>query len=314
MLRSDNPISPADAAVLPETWRADVNACLVEGEKIVAQLEIDLDAALQFHQGIIVLTNRRLLAKQGDAEWQSSDLRAGLVLTYRDHAGIGALALCDASRLLGQWHYTLNHGGALRRLMERFHEHVAAVAESRAVAAPPQVVCPICETVIPDGTGKCPDCAGRKQEVPSVRTLFRLGRFARPYRGSLVLGLVLTLLATGAALVPPYLIMPLTDDVLIPFQNGVPIDVMKVVLLLSGLLAAALLAWILDWAKTYILAIVSESIGSDLRNTTFAHLQGCRWSISVASGRETSWRGFLREQTGCAFSCRPTCWISSRIC
>lgn len=285
MLQSDNPNSPTDGAALSEAWREKVNTCLMEGEEIVAQIEIDLDAVLQFRHGMVVLTNRRLLAKQGDAEWQSSDLRAGLSLTHRDHAGVSVLVLCDASSLLGQWYYTLSQEGAVRRLVERFHEHVAALAESRAVAAAPSAVCPICETVIPDGAGKCPDCAGSRQEAPSVRTLFRLGRFARPYRKSLVLGFFLTLLATGAALVPPYLIMPLTDDVLIPFQNGVPIDPTKVALLLGGLLAAAVLAWMLDWAKTYILAIVSENIGSDLRNTTFAHLQGL--SLEYFSGKRT---------------------------
>jgi ATP-binding cassette subfamily B protein len=285
MLRSDHSILSNEGATLSELWREEGNTCLAEGEEIVVQLEIDLDAALHFRQGIVMLTNRRLLAKQGDAQWQSVELRAGLSLTHRDHAGVGMLVLCDASGLLGQWHYTLNHDGAVRRLVERFREHVAALAGSRAVAAPPSVVCPICETVILDGAEKCPDCAGSKQEAPSVRTLFRLGRFARPYQKSLVLGLVLTLLATGAALVPPYLVMPLTDDVLIPFQNGVPIDPMRVALLLGGLLVAAVLAWMLDWAKTYILAIVSENIGSDLRNTTFAHLQGL--SLEYFSGKRT---------------------------
>ena len=36
-------------------------------------------------------------------------------------------------------------------------------------------------------------------------------------------------------------------------------------LLLAGLLGSALLAWGLGWARTYILALVSERIGADLR-------------------------------------------------
>jgi ATP-binding cassette subfamily B protein len=43
-------------------------------------------------------------------------------------------------------------------------------------------------------------------------------------------------------------------------------------LYLSGLLGAALLAWVLGWARTYILALVSERIGADLRTTTYEHL------------------------------------------
>jgi len=107
---------------------------------------------------------------------------------------------------------------------------------------------------------------------PSTCTLFRLWRFAKPYKWPLLAGFLLTLASTAATLVPPYLTMPLMDEVLIPYQNGKPIDVGIVTLLLGGLLGAALVAWSLGWAKTYILALVSERIGRDLRTTTFEHL------------------------------------------
>jgi ATP-binding cassette subfamily B protein len=45
-----------------------------------------------------------------------------------------------------------------------------------------------------------------------------------------------------------------------------------VVLYMSGLLGAAVLAWMLGWGKTYVLALVSERIGADLRTTTYEHL------------------------------------------
>ena len=44
-------------------------------------------------------------------------------------------------------------------------------------------------------------------------------------------------------MVPPYLTMPLMDNVLIPYQNGKAIDVELVVFYLTGLLAAAIVAW-----------------------------------------------------------------------
>jgi len=270
---------------LSELWRGEISACLAARERIVATFEIDLNSALHFQRGILVLTDRHLLAREGHAEWQRWELRAGLVLKYRDHTGVGVLELCDAAGLLGQWHHMLGREDLVRRLVERFREHVAAINGGRAAVPPPATACPICEREIPDGVEKCPACAGRSPEVPTVRTLLRLGRFARPYRGSLLAGLALTLFATGAALVPTYLIMPLTDDVLIPFQNGAPIDSMMVSLLLGGLLVAALLAWILDWAKTYILAMVSEKIGSDLRNAAFEHLQGL--SLEYFGGKRT---------------------------
>ena len=104
--------------------------------------------------------------------------------------------------------------------------------------------------------------------------LLRLWRFARPYQGKLLAGFLLMLASTGATLVPPYLTIPLMDEVLIPFQNGQQIEPHYVMLLLSGLLGAALLAWGLGWAKTYLLALVSERIAADLRTTAFEHLLG----------------------------------------
>jgi ATP-binding cassette subfamily B protein len=66
--------------------------------------------------------------------------------------------------------------------------------------------------------------------------LLRLGRFAKPYRKQLLAGFLLTLASTAATLVPPYLTIPLMDDILIPFQNGQQIDPGRWALL-GGLLA-----------------------------------------------------------------------------
>ena len=62
------------------------------------------------------------------------------------------------------------------------------------------------------------------------------------------------------------------DNVLIPYQNGKPIDSELVTFYLTGLLGAAVLAWTLGWARTYMLALVSERIGADLRTATYEHL------------------------------------------
>ena len=88
----------------------------------------------------------------------------------------------------------------------------------------------------------CPSCGREDLAPPSTWTLFKLWRFARPYQRSLLAGFLLTLAATAATLVPPYLTMPLMDDILIPYQNGKQIDPQLVSLYLLGLLASALLA------------------------------------------------------------------------
>jgi ATP-binding cassette subfamily B protein len=256
------------------------------GETAIACLDLDLNCRLHFDEGVVVLTDRRLLAKTPEQSgWRSWDFHPALELHHRDHAGVGTLDLRDADGLLARWHHTLGSDTALRRLIGQFQEHVTALSEKRALAPPASAVCPICEAPIPTGLNECPTCAQTVHAPPSAWTLFRLWRFAKPYTGRLLLGFVLTLLATAATLVPDYLTMPLMDKVLIPFQNGVPIDSRLVMWLLVGLVGSAFLAWILDWAKTYILALVSERIGSDLRTTTYEHLQGL--SLEYFGGKRT---------------------------
>jgi ATP-binding cassette subfamily B protein len=75
------------------------------------------------------------------------------------------------------------------------------------------------------------------------------------------------------------------DDVLIPYQNGKSIEPETVTWYLLALLASAIVAWGLGWVKTYILALVSERIGADLRTTTYQHL--LKLSLEYFGGRRT---------------------------
>ncbi|MEM5346324.1 ABC transporter transmembrane domain-containing protein, partial [Paraburkholderia azotifigens] len=148
-----------------------------------------------------------------------------------------------------------------------------------------EVACPTCKAPLPPDEEECPQCNRELETPPSTWALLRLWRFARPYRWQLLAGFLLTVLSTGATLVPPYLTMPLMDKVLIPYQNGVPIDYGRVRMYLGGLLGAALVAWSLGWARTYLLARVSERIGADLRTTTYEHL--LKLSLEYFGGKRT---------------------------
>ncbi len=258
---------------LPEAWQPVVEAQLAKEERLLSWLEIDLNTNLHFAKGVVALTDRRLLARTGDSpEWQSHPLREGLRLTRRDHAGVGSLELFDATGRQAQWRYTLGQDVAAGRLIDHVNRQLDFVVTGIAPAPSAQAVCPKCETPLLAGQDECPVCSKEELTPPSTWTLFRLWRFARPYRWQLLAGFLLSLATTAATLVPPYMTMPLMDKVLIPYQNGKPIDTDLVTLYLSGLLGAAVMAWMLGWARTYILALVSERIGRDLRTTTYEHL------------------------------------------
>ena len=271
---------------LPPHWAAEVGSRLEAGESVQAWLETDLDARLYFAPGLIVLTERRLLARAGgDLNWQSWPLAAGQRLEHHDHAGVGLLELVNDQGRVATWRYTLARNLAALRVITEFDLHRDSRVSGQPVQRPDDENCPKCKAPIPPGEDECPICNREATVAPSTWTLFRLWRFARPYRWQLFMGFILTLASTAAQLVPPYLTMPLMDNVLIPFQNGQPIDWELVSMYLGGLLGAAIVAWGLGWVRTYILALVSERIGRDLRTQTYEHLLGL--SLEYFGGKRT---------------------------
>ena len=263
---------------LPGPFAAQARELLAQGDNAVAALEVDLTPALEFAPGLLVLTGERLLCYSGPAEapvLRQWPLDAGLELALHEHGGVGTLELHDAHARLALWRFTLLRGPQAVEFQQHFERQRARLADP--TLAPPQAAlegprCIACHTPLPPDAEECPACARQPAPPTSTWVLLRLWRFARPYKRQLAAGFVLTLASTAASLVPPYMTIPLVDEVLIPYQNGQQIPVSQVALYLGGLLLAALLAWGLGWARTYILALVSERIGADLRTTTYEHL------------------------------------------
>jgi ATP-binding cassette subfamily B protein len=293
-MTSTSTLAVASRQVLPDAWQVEVHSCLQPQENATAWLEVDLDGSLRFVKSAIILTDQRVLSRlEGEKNWSSWAFQPGLSLKLTDHAGVGSLALTNADGQLAVWRFTLGLQAAVTRWVAQFESQLAhqqAPSGGSSEGRPLQAVlsgsvCPVCQTVMGDEDEECPSCGREDLAPPSTWTLFKLWRFARPYQRSLLAGFSLTLAATAATLVPPYLTMPLMDDILIPYQNGKEIDPSLVSLYLLGLLASALLAWGLGWAKTYILALVSERIGADLRTTTYEHL--LKLSLEYFGGRRT---------------------------
>ena len=89
---------------LPESWRSGIVAATVDQETVTGWLELDLNRQLRFEPGIVVLTDRQLLAKAlSDSQWQSWDIQAKMVLEHRDRAGVGTLDLLQENGLLARF-------------------------------------------------------------------------------------------------------------------------------------------------------------------------------------------------------------------
>jgi ATP-binding cassette, subfamily B, bacterial len=279
---------------LPEARRGEVEAQLEPGESLLACFTPDLNERLSYAPALVVLSNRRILAEATDSHegngspesgrnpWQTWRLDSGVTFRCGEHAGVGTLDLLGTDGRLAHWRYT----AALSPLAEKFVQRLESwrANQSGRAFATLESICPSCGAAIESKDGKCPACAA---DVTQSRAsaLYRLIGFARPVAGLIALGFGLTFASTTAGLVPPYLTMPLLDKVLIPYQNGQPADFRLVVWCLFGLLGAAILAWLLDWARLYVLSRVSERISADLRMRTYAHLQ--RLSLEFFGGKRT---------------------------
>ena len=287
-------------ASLPASLNSVVSAKLLPTENVLGWMQVDLDPRLSFNPGILICTATRILAfasgDQSELKPQIWELRPDYRVSYFDYAGVANLELLDSNSVLTTWRFTLKYQQDASQFVElvnllcqRLTHEPSANTDLDPINVGPALDarCPLCKAAL-DPNGDCRACQkeGGEGASPALSwSLFRLWRFARPYQLQLLSGFLLTLGATAATLVPPYLTLPLMDDVLIPFQNGQQIDINQVSLYLMGLFGSALLAWGLGWAKTYILALVSERIGADLRTSAYEHL--LKLSLEYFGGRRT---------------------------
>ncbi|MGE3808380.1 MAG: ABC transporter ATP-binding protein [Gemmataceae bacterium] len=252
---------------------------------MLARFESDLDAQLLYATSTVVLTEQRLLARGAAAangeSWHEWPLRDELALDAREQSGAGILELSDHTGRLACWRYTARQSSSAQQLVRRFHA-LREQQEGAPVHAG-ATVCPTCGATIDDEAGRCLACAPKSKS--SLSALYRLAGFARGCAGLIALGFLLTLGSTTAGLVPPYLTMPLLDNVLIPYQTGGAGNFHLLVWYLSGLFIAALVSWILDIGRLYVLARASEQVSAELRKQTYAHL--LRLSVDFFGGKRT---------------------------
>ncbi|MGQ0634276.1 MAG: cyanophycin metabolism-associated ABC transporter [Planctomycetaceae bacterium] len=275
--------------------QAAIESQLHSGESVAAVLQTDLDPELRFGLRLVVLTDRRLVSLNPAAPtaldvWDLPDVRQ---LNLYDRGGLGTLEAISPDRRLAVWYFTVAQAGAARDLVDTFEDLKLGVHQQR-----PQQT----EDQAPE--------AEEHEVAARVGSLFRLFRFARGNYRSLAFGIALTLCTTAAGLVPPYLIGPIVDETLNPYQSDVTEilenegptadqksaaleqlrdnsrgSFQKVAWYLAGFALAAVAAWGFGWAQGWVLACLSERISANLRNTTYEHLQ--RLSLDFFSAKRT---------------------------
>ncbi len=292
-----------DATRVPAEWHELISSQLEPGEAVVAWFLPNLDLELRYAQSMVVLTDRRLLSFLPDAPAATDGQKApGRLRSWRlaeissvrakERSGLGTFELEGPAGRLGHWRYTVGRAASAQKLAQRFESLLQGNREE-------------------DESWDEAESLGDDTSlvVPAAGVLLRLIKFARPRAGLMILGFVLTLGATVAGLVPPYLTGPLVDEVLTPYQNQVEniehsdldakakdarLTELKqsgearlplVGWYLAGIGGAAVLTWLLTWGQGIVMAWASERISADLRNRTYSHLQGL--SLEYFGGKRT---------------------------
>jgi ATP-binding cassette subfamily B protein len=100
----------------------------------------------------------------------------------------------------------------------------------------------------------------------TVRRVSVLARLARPHRARVLGGIAALLVATAAALAPPWLAKIAIDDGI----RGEDLELLAWVV--AAFLAAGAVAWLAGIAQTYLTSWVGERVLADLRIRLFRHL------------------------------------------
>jgi ATP-binding cassette, subfamily B, bacterial len=239
---------------------------LLPAEKISCVFRPDLNAELRFADGLVVVTSQRVWFKDDRGSQGELQRDQPIEVERREHAGVCELFLRRAGKVV-RFRYTLARARSAAELAEALGR---PADEPRA-------------TEPSDSDEDAPALSGVRSP------LLRLVGFARPRLGVVLLGFGLTLATTAVGLIPNYLTMPIVDKVLVPWQAqaapGFDAAQRTLVLYLGALGLAAVVAWLLAWARGAVLAWVSEVISADLRNRAFSHLT--RLSIQYFGGKRT---------------------------
>jgi ATP-binding cassette subfamily B protein len=287
---------------LPDAWRRTALEQLESGEVIHAWFTPDLAAPLHYAAGLVLLTDRRVLAAEApaataagemtQARWNSWPLASVANVRAKERSGLGTLELLGSDSRLAHWRYT----NGLARDAHEFVRGFDAVRRGLPLES------------IDSEEGE--SFAEPPAAPVSTKALWRLARFARQRWSMVLLGFVLTVATTTAGLVPTYLTVPLMGGLrqhyeefekiteqprLTPAMREKALDLLQdhdgptfgrlVTLCLLGMAASAVAAWLLGWAQGIVMSRVSEGIAGDLRNQTYQHLQ--KLSLDFFGGKRT---------------------------
>jgi len=121
--------------------------------------------------------------------------------------------------------------------------------------------CPKCGRKLPSPNADCLNCQGKGKMAATML------RYIKPYTGKLVFCVILSVITTVAALVPPYITSLMVDSVI---PNG---DKMMLIGVIAFLVAVYVVQYGIGALRSYYLRIAGDGIIADLKKEIYAKAQ-----------------------------------------
>jgi ATP-binding cassette subfamily B protein len=274
----------------------DLLATGLRSNDVVAAVSTDLDPAGHFGAEWLVVTSTGLsvYASQGNGFAARLDLKLDTIkaASAAGFVGGGALLANVDGTSLEILRYSSAHQRKFGRIakyindVRRYHTDLERVQRGeldeagKPIETPKQhpslepdkedqTRCPTCRLPLPEGSKVCPACMSKG------KVLRRMLAYLRPHRRQVLVIWAMMLVGLGFSLVPTYLIRPLTDQVLSPVKNPLPLDArlrllgwLVIILGSVQLLGQALAVW-----RGRLAVRLGQHLSHELRSDVFRHLQ-----------------------------------------
>ena len=275
---------------------------------LVAAVSTDLDPSGHFGEEWLVLTPARLsvYASNGNGFVPRVDLALDEIKTATVDGLVGGGALL--ATVDGKSVEVLRYSNAQQRKFGRIAKYINDLnrykkvleqarrgdkdAAGKPVEAPrehprlepdkeDQKRCPACKLLLPEGSKVCPACMSKGKAIR------RILAYLKPHQGQVALIWAMMLMGVGLSLVPPYLTKPLTDVVLKPVGNPLPVGERYLMLgwLVLAWMSVQFIGQALGVWRGRMAVRLGQQLSHELREDVFRHLQSL--SLKYFDKRQT---------------------------
>jgi len=251
---------------MPEQIPESIKAIMEQrhpGADLRVSARADLgDGGIFGDKWLLLAGDHVVVCQDGEVPQVATDLPLSDISSFEIDTLVGGAAL--RAVVNGKRIDLISFTNALADRFGRVREQLDAAVKGKPIPEREERInrCPTCGMVLGEYTRVCPRCLRRGA------VLRRLLAYARPYRGRVILIMVLLVCGTAVGLAPPLLTKYLVDDVLIPRRN-----IQLLFILVAGLAGTSILSTGMEIWRGRLAAWLGGRISFDLRAELYERLQ-----------------------------------------